>query len=622
MGPRIAACCALLALLVGALASPAAAQDDIEYLETVELLYDAEADVLIDPETGLEVNHPRFDIDDILTFQELVDTDHWDIPEFLSEEALSFLLDEVALLAALDAISPNPEIDRIEEHYRDALAGLDRDTLIAGLNEVDQILDQIKGDILRTGAIIPDAPADALGDLRADWRTRIANGDQIPFGPYMAAMSSLISRGTGASLSNDLRGVEFVGLDRKLDFLTFPEGLAEFITTIEADGFDPGAFAPEVVVDEPLPVEEPLPAEDGGEVTVAPAPAVRAPAADEGTPTWIFVAAGLLLATVSVVATIVIRRRQQGSRLDDDALRGLIDADTEGRVAAIACSEAVGATSARRAVLARPAAGGLRQIGTSTTVVGSALQRVVETGTPLDQTVTDDPLLGARPQITLAVPVVANGTVVGVLAVTRDSGSFGAEARPDLERLAPSVGAALTNVDRLGSVARLALVDELTKLGNRRRLDHDLDETVRASALDGTPVAFAMLDVDHFKQFNDTHGHAAGDRALQAVADVIAVNVRDGDVVYRYGGEEFSILLPNATPDEAAQVAERVRQAVENAPIDGEETQPGGTLTVSVGVSSLPAPGPAVMAQRADQALYEAKQAGRNRVVADPVDVS
>ena len=131
-----------------------------------------------------------------------------------------------------------------------------------------------------------------------------------------------------------------------------------------------------------------------------------------------------------------------------------------------------------------------------------------------------------------------------------------------------------------------------------------------------------MLDVDHFKQFNDTHGHAAGDRALQAVADVIAVNVRDGDVVYRYGGEEFSILLPNATPDEAAQVAERVRQAVENAPIDGEETQPGGTLTVSVGVSSLPAPGPAVMAQRADQALYEAKQAGRNRVVADPVDVS
>lgn len=617
MGPRIAACCALLALLLGALAGPAAAQDDIEYLETVELLYDADADVLLDPETGLEVTHPRFDTDDILTFQELVDTEHWDIPEFLSEEALSFLFDEIALLAALDAITPNPDIERIEAHYRDALAGIDRDTLIAGLDEIDQILDQIKGDILRTGATIPDAPADALGDLRADWRTRIAQGDRIPFGPYMAAMSSLISRGTGASLSDDLRGVEFVGLDRKLEFLTFPEGLADFITSVEIEAFDPEAFAPDVVVEEPQPAEQPE-----GDVVVAPAPAVRAPAPDDGMPSWVFVAGGLLLAAISAGATLVLRRRKQGSRLDDDALRGLIDADTEGRVAAIACSEAVGATSARRAVLARPAGSGLRQIGTSTTVVGSALQRVVETGTPLDQTVSDDPLLGARPQITLAVPVVANGTVVGVLAVTRDSGSFSAEARPDLERLAPSVGAALTNVDRLGSVARLALVDELTKLGNRRRLDHDLEETVRAAALDGTPVAFAMLDVDHFKQFNDTHGHAAGDRALQAVADVIAVNVREADVVYRYGGEEFSILLPNATPDEAAQVAERVRQAVEHAAIDGEETQPGGTLTVSVGVSSLPAPGPAVMAQRADQALYEAKQAGRNRVVADPVDVS
>ena len=617
MGRRIVAACALVVLLWGALAGPAAAQDDIEYLEAVELLYDPDTGALIDPDTGGEVTHPRFSTDDILDFQDRVDSDHWDIPDFLAEEALAFLLDEIALLAALDAISPNPEIGRIEAHYAGALAGLDRETLLAGLDEVDLILDQIKGDIVRTGAVLPDAPAQALGDLSTDWRGRIAAGDPLPAGPYMAALSSLISRGTAMGMPRDMLGIEFVGLDRKLDLITFPEGLAEFVATSPVASFD---------VEIPAPAVPQVDSNTGTATTetepVAPAAAVRAPADDGGLPGWVLPAAAASVAALAVIGFVIVRRGTRGSRLDDDALRGLIDADTEGRVAAIACSEAVGATSARRAVLARPVAGGLRQIGTTTTVVGSTLQRVVETGTPLDQTVTDDPLLGARPQITLAVPVVSSGTVVGVLAVTRDTGSFGPEARPDLERLAPSVGAALTNVDRLGSVARLALVDELTKLGNRRRLDHDLEETVRAAVQDGTPVAFAMLDVDHFKVFNDTHGHAAGDRALQTVAEVIALNVREGDVVYRYGGEEFSILLPNATPDEAAQVAERVREAVEAVAIDGEDTQPGGTLTVSVGVSFLPAPGPAAMADRADQALYEAKQAGRNRVVADPIDVS
>ena len=617
MGRRIVAACALVVLLWGALAGPAAAQDDIEYLEAVELLYDPDTGALIDPDTGGEVTHPRFSTDDILDFQDRVDSDHWDIPDFLAEEALAFLLDEIALLAALDAISPNPEIGRIEAHYAGALAGLDRETLLAGLDEVDLILDQIKGDIVRTGAVLPDAPAQALGDLSTDWRGRIAAGDPLPAGPYMAALSSLISRGTAMGMPRDMLGIEFVGLDRKLDLITFPEGLAEFVATSPVASFDveiPAPAVPQVDSNTDTATTETEP--------VAPAAVVRAPADDGGLPGWVLPAAAASVAALAVIGFVIVRRGTRGSRLDDDALRGLIDADTEGRVAAIACSEAVGATSARRAVLARPVAGGLRQIGTTTTVVGSTLQRVVETGTPLDQTVTDDPLLGARPQITLAVPVVSSGTVVGVLAVTRDTGSFGPEARPDLERLAPSVGAALTNVDRLGSVARLALVDELTKLGNRRRLDHDLEETVRAAVQDGTPVAFAMLDVDHFKVFNDTHGHAAGDRALQTVAEVIALNVREGDVVYRYGGEEFSILLPNATPDEAAQVAERVREAVEAVAIDGEDTQPGGTLTVSVGVSFLPAPGPAAMADRADQALYEAKQAGRNRVVADPIDVS
>jgi diguanylate cyclase (GGDEF)-like protein len=183
------------------------------------------------------------------------------------------------------------------------------------------------------------------------------------------------------------------------------------------------------------------------------------------------------------------------------------------------------------------------------------------------------------------------------------------------ERLASPMAAALANVDRLGSMTELALVDDLTSLGNRRRMDRDLVESVDESLRLGAPVAFAMIDVDHFKAFNDTHGHTAGDDALRTVAGVIAVTVRGGDIVYRYGGEEFSMLLPGATPEEATDVAERVRLAVEEASIPGEQTQPGGRLTVSVGVSTLPSDASTSIAVRADKALYKAKLAGRNQVV-------
>lgn len=611
MGPRIGACLVVLTLLTGMWSDPVAAQDDFDYLPAAELLYDAEAEVLVDPRTGAEIVHPRFTTDDIVAFQDLVDATRWDVPEFLAEEALAFLFDEIAILAALDALDSNPEIDQVAAHYRDALAGVDRDTLLAGLDEVDEILDQIKGDIVRTGVLLPDAPAEALGDMSADDRTRLAAGERLPAGPYMAAMGALISQGTVRDLPPELRGIEFVGLDRKLDAITFPDDLAQFLAT------SPSAARGPVVAPTDL---DGVDATDGSPGPLAFAPQdTAADGAGASSPiVWGAATAVLLVAA----AVVVLRRRRRRPPVDDETLRSLIVADNEAKVATIACTEATRATGARRALLARPDEDGLHQIGARSAVSGSALQRVAETGTPLEQTLTDDPLVGPGPQVTLAVPVVSRGTVVGVLAVTRDNGTFGPDARAGLERLAPSVGAALVNVDRLGSVARLALVDELTRLGNRRLLDRDLRETARVAATDTTPVAFAMLDVDHFKLFNDAHGHAAGDRALQAVADIIARTVRDGDVVYRYGGEEFSILLPDATPDQAIDVAERVRAAVEQAPIEGQETQPGGTLTVSVGVSSLAAPDHEAVAARADQALYEAKQAGRNRVVCAAPDVS
>ncbi len=630
----------VVASLAGAFAGDARAQEDIggdiTYLEAVDLFYDEQTDTLVDPDTGNEVT-TRFSTDQIVDYQKLVDTEAWDVPPFLTEEALLFLLDEIALLTQLDVIERNPEINQIADQYRDALSSLDREQLLSGLEQVDQILDQIKGEILRTGVELPPSTTDALGDLPADWKIGIDNGDRVvPVQPYMAALSSLLSSGTAKLLGPDDRGLEFVGFERKLELFTFPQGLAEIVRE------SPGTFiVPEVVLEaEPTgepdgeagepdaetgePVAEAAETSagvDGAREEVATEPP-RADAAPEagGTPGWLLPAA-IAVAAVLVAGTMwrLGGRRRRRPHLDDEALRRLIDADSEGAVAAVACGTAVTATGARRAVVARPKGAGLYRVGSTTLVVGSALQRVVETGTPIDIEVADDPLLGSRPQSVLAVPIIANGAVVGVLAVSRDSGMFGTDARDALEQLTPSVGAALTNVDRLGSVAQLALVDELTKLGNRRRLDQDLEETVRASIEDGSPVAFAMLDVDHFKQYNDTHGHAAGDEALMAVAEIIARNVREDDIVYRYGGEEFSILLPHATRGEASAVAERVRRAVEAAPIAGEETQPGGRLTVSVGVSSMPVTGPEVIARRADEALYSAKQSGRNRVVADPL---
>ena len=175
-------------------------------------------------------------------------------------------------------------------------------------------------------------------------------------------------------------------------------------------------------------------------------------------------------------------------------------------------------------------------------------------------TLPDEPACAGVPAAIAAVPIVADGRVEGVLAVWRaPDHPFDDEARLEIEKIAPPTGGALLSADKVGSYQTLAMVDGLTSLGNRRRLDGDLETTLADSDRHGGPVAFAMIDVDHFKNYNDTHGHAAGDAALRTVAQVIASCVRSGDVVYRYGGEEFSVLLPGTTTQEALAVTERIR---------------------------------------------------------------
>jgi diguanylate cyclase (GGDEF)-like protein len=154
--------------------------------------------------------------------------------------------------------------------------------------------------------------------------------------------------------------------------------------------------------------------------------------------------------------------------------------------------------------------------------------------------------------------------------------------------------------------AQLALCDDLTGVANRRRLDRDL--AIEASNGD-TPVAVIMVDVDHFKRINDEHGHDAGDQVLREVADVLRREVRSGDVVYRYGGEEFCVLLAQTNTTEAGQVAERIRFSVSRMALAVDEP-----LTVSIGVALGKGAHVAQTMLRADEALFKSKDGGRDRV--------
>ncbi|XVV10221.1 GGDEF domain-containing protein [Actinoplanes sp. CA-131856] len=166
----------------------------------------------------------------------------------------------------------------------------------------------------------------------------------------------------------------------------------------------------------------------------------------------------------------------------------------------------------------------------------------------------------------------------------------------------------------------LTRIDPLTGLANRRRLDETLDDVWRWAASHREPISVVMVDVDHFKLYNDTYGHPAGDACLRDIAAQLAKNTRGNDIVARYGGEEFFVVLPGTHLDTACQVAERVRAGV--ACLQQQHaSSPSGFVTVSLGVACMvPADGDQVghLLQRADHQLYEAKHGGRNQVSPAP----
>ena len=166
------------------------------------------------------------------------------------------------------------------------------------------------------------------------------------------------------------------------------------------------------------------------------------------------------------------------------------------------------------------------------------------------------------------------------------------------------------NLDALLSDAR---TDMLTGLKNRRAFDEELGRQFAQRQRQGVLFSLIMIDIDHFKAFNDVHGHLSGDLALRSVAQVLSSTLREMDIVCRYGGDEFAVICPGSKLHEAAVGAERVRQAIAAHPVPLKQGQQ--QVTVSLGVAEVASPEIADgLIQRADDALYAAKHAGRNRV--------
>ncbi len=168
----------------------------------------------------------------------------------------------------------------------------------------------------------------------------------------------------------------------------------------------------------------------------------------------------------------------------------------------------------------------------------------------------------------------------------------------------------------VSNTMQLAIIDELTKLYNRRYFDRHLEIMLKKAQEQGRSMAVMMLDIDHFKQVNDSHGHEAGDNILKEFASRIQNNIRGADLPCRYGGEEFVVLMPDIDLERAQLVGERVRSAVENSSFNaGSGRKISITVSAGIALNSSNIDSPQSLLKRADIALYKAKNDGRNRVV-------
>ena len=246
----------------------------------------------------------------------------------------------------------------------------------------------------------------------------------------------------------------------------------------------------------------------------------------------------------------------------------------------------------------------------------SATPRIIHPEQGEDQ--DGSPALAWGWETVVLTPMVADGCVIGCLVlVSAQRLALNRNQRRALEFLAAQGATAVVH-SRLNDQAReRAITDGLTGLSDHRHFYEQLElELVRAERYD-FPLSLLLLDIDHFKLYNDREGHRAGDQVLCRLGAILRAVARETDMVARYGGEEFAVILPHTGPEDALAFAERVRAGVGSEPFPHGEFQPSGNICVSVGVASWPDHARSVetLVEAADQALYRAKRLGRDRVV-------
>ncbi len=223
---------------------------------------------------------------------------------------------------------------------------------------------------------------------------------------------------------------------------------------------------------------------------------------------------------------------------------------------------------------------------------------------------------GARFVSGVAIPLKVMRQAAGFVKLESDaSGAFGPDEVRTADLFATMASLSLENIRLYESVHRQATHDALTQLHSHRAFQQRLQEEVLRSGRSQTPLSLIMLDVDHFKRYNDTFGHQAGDQLLRTLSAILGSFARPVDFAARYGGEEFALILPNYVRSEAVSVAERIRARVAEEPFvfNGAPTR----ATMSLGVASFPtdATTASQIVRVADERLYKAKHGGRNQVV-------
>ncbi len=349
-----------------------------------------------------------------------------------------------------------------------------------------------------------------------------------------------------------------------------------------------------------------------------------------------------LIGGVSVALDVSDRKQPEselGSRaLDIDAVteatRALARSVDPATARTSVCEGARQVAGAPVAALFEPGRGGDGLVPTAS--VGTSLDRLAldlaeESGAALafsraeetfvrlgdDTAETDREFLRrSRTRAVLWHPVIRDRAAIGVLAVAWREETAGVPLRLSamIDLLAAEAAVAIGRADMLGQLEHLARTDSLTGLPNRRYWEHRLPRELARAGREEQPTCVAMLDLDHFKAYNDRNGHQAGDRLLAQSATAWRETLRPYDVLSRYGGEEFSVILPNCTLDDALTLVDRLRS----------ETPEGESC--SAGIAEWDGEeAPDTLVGRADAALYRAKRAGRNRTVtaspvpADPV---